>query len=193
MIARPLQHARTVLKAVFSPDGCRVATASLDRTARIWDASTGEALTNPLTHDSSVSQVCFSPDGRRILTSCWTGTSRLWDAATGRPLTEWLHTGGPGFNTCFDSTGRYIAGAYDRIIRVRDAPPAPTPVPPWFLVLAEAVSGTRLSARGNTELVSRRELEDVARQLAPERAGGFYERLGRWFLAEPAQRPASPF
>jgi WD40 repeat protein/serine/threonine protein kinase len=192
-IGPPLQHARTVEKAVFSPDGRRVVTASLDRTARVWDANTGEALTQPLMHDgsSSVSQVCFSPDGRRILTASWAGMSRLWDADTGSPLTEWLDAGGAGF---FDSTGRRIvSGAYSGIVRVWDAPAAPTPVPPWFLALAEAVSGTRLSARGNTELVSHRELEEAAGQLARVSEGDFYGRLGRWFLADPSQRSLSPF
>ena len=190
-IGFPLRHARTVAKAVFSGDGRRVATASLDRTARVWDASTGEALINPLTHDSSVSQVCFSPEGRRILTSSWAGRSRLWDADTGRPLTEWLDFGGAGG---FDSTGwRIVSGAHSGVVRVRDVPPAPTPVPPWFLALAEAVSRTRLSARGNVELVSRRELEDVAQRLVRVNEGDFYERLGQWFLAEPSERSASPF
>jgi WD40 repeat protein len=190
-----LRHARTVQKAVFSPDGRRVVTVSLDLSARIWDASSGEALTHPLMHDSPVSQVCFSADGRRILTSCWSGTTRLWDADTGRPLTEWLDAGGGGgFSACFDSTGRRIvSGAYiNGIVRVWDTPPAPTPVPPWFLSLAEAVAGTRLSTRGSTELVSRRG-EDVAQRLQPAERGDFYERLSQWFLADPSQRAASPF
>ena len=133
---------------------------------------------------------------RRILTSCWSGTSRLWDAGTGLPLTEWLDAGGGGFSACFDSTGRRIvSGGYvNGIVRVWDTPPAPIPVPPWFLALAEAVAGTRLSTHGNTELVSRRELEVVAQRLpARGSAGDFYERLSQWFLADPSLRPASPF
>ncbi|MEK7717365.1 MAG: hypothetical protein AAB322_06405, partial [Pseudomonadota bacterium] len=84
----------------------------------------------------------------------------------------------------------YINGT----VRVWDTPPAPTPVPPWFLALAEAVAGTRLSTHGNTELVPRRELEDVAQRLfARGSEGDFYERLSQWLLADPSQRPASPF
>jgi hypothetical protein len=61
------------------------------------------------------------------------------------------------------------------------------------MALAEAVAGTRLSALGNVELVSRGELDEVARRLASVSEGDFYERLGRWFLADPTQRPVSPF
>jgi WD40 repeat protein len=34
-------HEASAHSAAFSPDGARIVTASLDRTARIWDAMTG--------------------------------------------------------------------------------------------------------------------------------------------------------
>ncbi len=37
-------HENAVHSAAFSPDGARVVTASDDRTARIWDATTGKEL-----------------------------------------------------------------------------------------------------------------------------------------------------
>jgi eukaryotic-like serine/threonine-protein kinase len=193
-IGAPLQHARTVPKAVFSPDGRRVITASLDLTARVWDASTGEALTEPLKHSGPVSQVCVSPDGRHILTAALNGTARAWDLHTGLPLTEWLNADDVITSACFDSTGRRFAIGSDKgMVRVWDVPPVPTPGPAWFLALAEAVAGMRLNARGNTELVARRELEQLRQQLALGSSNDFYERLARWFLADRSQRPVSPF
>jgi WD40 repeat protein len=101
--ALPMRHLDRVATACFSPAGRRVVTGSLDRTARIWDASTGQALTPALKHDSPVTQICFSPDGQRISTACWNRTVRLWDATTGttgekRTIISWPpdQGGGPG-------------------------------------------------------------------------------------------------
>ena len=193
-IGLPLQHARTVQKAIFSPDGRRVATASIDQTARVWDGTTGEALTPPFKHPYSVSQVCFSPDGASILTACWNGTSRLWNVNGGCPTTEWLDGGGPGFTVCFDRTGRRIvAGSFPSSVRIWDVPPVPLPMPAWFITFAEAVGGESLSAHGNLALVARAELERTVARLAPMQNADFYQRLARWFLAQPSQRSVSPF
>jgi hypothetical protein len=105
-----------------------------------------------------------------------------------------MAAGGLGFSVCFDSTGlRMVGGEANGIVRVREVPPAPTPVPPWFLAFAEALAGTRISDRGNVELVARQELEIVAQRLAGVNQGGFYERVAQWFFADSAQRPVSPF
>ena len=66
-------------------------------------------------------------------------------------------------------------------------------MPAWFPAFAEAVAGLRLSERGNVELVPRHEIETMAGRLTKENVDGFYERLGRWFLADPARREANPF
>jgi WD40 repeat protein len=41
-----------------------VLTGSDDRTARIWDAETGEALYTLIGHQDNVVLVAYSPDGR---------------------------------------------------------------------------------------------------------------------------------
>ena len=67
----------------FSPDGRLLATASTDRTARLWDPATGECLRTLTGHAEAVYGVAFSPDGRLLATASTDSTARLWDPATG--------------------------------------------------------------------------------------------------------------
>ena len=71
----------------FSPDGRTLATASADKTARLWDAATGQPRGEPLNHEGPVYAVSFSPDGRTLATASVDNTARLWDAAR-RPATR---------------------------------------------------------------------------------------------------------
>jgi WD40 repeat protein len=74
--------------ARFSQDGQGVVTASADRTARLWNAATGEAIGQAMKHDAKVNAAQFSPDGQRVVTASADKTARLWDAATGKAIGE---------------------------------------------------------------------------------------------------------
>ena len=74
-------HEDSVSSAVFSPDGSRIATASGDNTARLWDAASGKEIAVLRGHVHDVSSAVFSPDGSRIATASHDGTARLWDVS----------------------------------------------------------------------------------------------------------------
>lgn len=61
-------HTDCVLRAVFSPDGKLFATASKDKTVRIWDTASGAEIRR-FTGKDAIDFVTFSPDGKRILFS----------------------------------------------------------------------------------------------------------------------------
>ena len=74
-------HTGAVNSVAFSPDGARLSTASEDKTARVWNAATGELLHTLAGHDDAVFAAPFSPDGAMIATVSADLTPRLWDAA----------------------------------------------------------------------------------------------------------------
>ena len=55
-------------------------TASVDNTARLWEAESGKLLATFQGHTDTVSSAVFSPDGRRVLTASEDNTARLWEA-----------------------------------------------------------------------------------------------------------------
>ena len=72
-------HSQLVATAIFSPDGRHVLTASPDKTARIWDAETGQQLAVFL-HPDSVNAAAYSADGSRVVTASDDTLVRVWDA-----------------------------------------------------------------------------------------------------------------
>jgi WD40 repeat protein len=85
-------HKGPVRSVAFSPDGRRLASASDEGMAKIWDAQSGKHLRTIADRDSSISAIsaiAFSPDGRRLAGAIIEDTTaRIWDTATGRQLCE---------------------------------------------------------------------------------------------------------
>jgi WD40 repeat protein len=82
-----LEVGDAVRDAAFSPDGRRVITASENKMAQIWDAETGEHLTQLKGHKKSVVwSAAFDRDGSRAVTASDDKTARIWNAETGELL-----------------------------------------------------------------------------------------------------------
>ncbi|MEZ4772409.1 MAG: AAA family ATPase [Bacteroidia bacterium] len=72
------QYKGEVKKAVFSPDGKKILTASRDQTAKLWDFS--EKPVHQLPRQGAVKSAEFSPDGTMIVTASQDKMVRLWSA-----------------------------------------------------------------------------------------------------------------
>jgi WD40 repeat protein/CheY-like chemotaxis protein len=111
-------HKDVVLRITWRGDGAELATTSVDKTIRIWNATDGSELKVLTGHFQGVNCAVWSPD-RRLLASCsYDRTIRVWSTETWRctQILEDHKDDVPGISWSPD--GRYLAScsADERIL-----------------------------------------------------------------------------
>ncbi len=79
-------HADRVIDARPSADRKIVATASADRTVKLWSAKTGKVLQVLEGHQGAIEGIALSYDGKWAATRSSDRTARLWEVQSGRPV-----------------------------------------------------------------------------------------------------------
>jgi WD40 repeat protein len=143
-------HTDRVLSVAFSPDhGRLLATASNDRTVKLWNTCTGQLLFDlpgqsvPNDHV----HLAFSPDGRYLASGSESNTVRVWNVVTGQELFRLVGHTQPVFNVTFSPDGRRLVSAgHDGLVKVWDLPRAePGASAPGGRVLAPQYTFTERS------------------------------------------------
>ena len=115
-------HGARVLGLAWSPDGTYIASASGDKTAQVWDVTTGNSLLRYSGHNAWVKTVAWSPDGISIASAGADMTVQIWNALTGRQLLVYRGHTNIITSLAWSPDGKYIAsGSYDRTVQVWDA------------------------------------------------------------------------
>ena len=114
-------HDGPVTAVAFSPDASRLATASIDNSIKLWDATTGQNYLTLTGHDSPVNDVVFTHDGSQVISAGENGEIILWNADSGNRIITRTGDNGPVYALALSPDGTQLATANeDASVRVWD-------------------------------------------------------------------------
>ncbi|BAU01130.1 Notchless protein-like protein [Vigna angularis] len=112
-------HQQLVNHVYFSPDGLWVASASFDKSVKLWNGTTGKFVAAFRGHVGPVYQISWSADSRLLLSGSRDSTLKVWDIRT-RKLKQDL----PGhsdevFSVDWSPDGEKVAsGGKDKVLKL---------------------------------------------------------------------------
>ncbi|XP_047315368.1 U4/U6 small nuclear ribonucleoprotein PRP4-like protein [Impatiens glandulifera] len=113
-------HTERVTDVVFSTTDAYVATASADRTAKLWNTE-GTLLRTYEGHLDRLARIAFHPSGKYLGTTSFDKTWRLWDVETGNELLLQEGHSRSVYGLGFHHDGSLVASCgLDSLVRVWD-------------------------------------------------------------------------
>jgi WD domain, G-beta repeat len=117
-------HTGEVFCVTFSRDGRRLASASLDRTVRVWDVEKGDCQAILRGHTDDVFTAAFDPSGTLLATAGRDRSVWLWDLARGEEVARLPGHTSYIWSLAFSPDGATLAsGSGDSTVRLWDTSP----------------------------------------------------------------------
>lgn len=111
-------HGDWIQAVAFAPRGHRLASASNDRTIRLWDVDS-ESPIAVLKQEYPTNAIAFAPDGRTLASAGADGAVHFWDITNPSAIGRYDTSGYPLFSVAYAPDGRLLAAAgKDRSIYV---------------------------------------------------------------------------
>ncbi|WP_293354425.1 MULTISPECIES: serine/threonine-protein kinase [unclassified Microcoleus] len=112
-------HKNLIYSVAFSPNGEVIASASDDKTIKLWRVEDGQEIVTLAGHTNSVYTVAFSPDGLMLASSSHDKTIKLWRMKDGQEMRSLVGHSNSVYGAAFSPDGTLIASSsWDRTIKI---------------------------------------------------------------------------
>src|SRR5258708_3044168 len=106
-------HTGLIAQIAWSPNGSLLASASGDRTIRLWDIQSAQPLSTLRGHADRVYSVAWSPDGHLLASASNDQTIRLWDVQSLQELSTLTGHSASVRSVAWSPDGSLLASASD--------------------------------------------------------------------------------
>ncbi|TKR82112.1 hypothetical protein L596_015885 [Steinernema carpocapsae] len=118
-VARMTGHQQLVNQVMFSPDTRYIASASFDKSIKIWDGKTGKYITSLRGHVSAVYQIAWSADSRLLVSGSADSTLKVWDMKVKKLMFDLPGHGDEVFAVDWSPDGsKVVSGGRDKILKI---------------------------------------------------------------------------
>lgn len=118
-IARLTGHQQLVNDVKFSPDGRILASASFDKSIKLWEAKTGKFICTLRGHVQAVYMISFSADSRLMVSGSADSTLKLWSMKTKKLEIDLPGHGDEVYAVDWSTDGlRVASGGKDKVLKL---------------------------------------------------------------------------
>jgi len=114
-------HSHFINTVVFTADGGRILSGSMDNTLKLWDTKTGKEIRTFHGHASTIGAIDISSDGRHVVSGDWDGDIKLWEMDSGREIKTFKGHSNQVRSVLFSPDDKYlVSGSRDGTTRLWD-------------------------------------------------------------------------
>ncbi|XP_041054027.1 notchless protein homolog 1 isoform X1 [Carcharodon carcharias] len=118
-LARLTGHQALINEVCFSPDTRLIASASFDKSVKLWDGRTGKYLASLRGHVSAVYQIAWSADSRLLVSGSSDSTLKVWDVKTRKLSVDLPGHADEVYAVDWSPDGQRVAsGGKDKVLRI---------------------------------------------------------------------------
>jgi len=118
-VCRMTGHQQLINQVMFSPNGRKIASASFDKSVKVWDGKSGKFVSTLRGHVRAVYQVSWSADGKLLVSGSSDSTVKIWCMRTFSLLQDLPGHADEVYTVDWSPCGtKVVSGGKDKVLKI---------------------------------------------------------------------------